>query len=267
MQNAPGNAAALGCEAFQIFSRSPQGGPAPKLTGEVLAAFRAAMDEHGYRQFVIHAPYYINFGSGKPATYQASIRVIREELERGTSLGAAYLMFHPGSGKDLGSEAALKQARGGIKKVLDGYAGSCKLLIENAAGAGEILGDTFEEVALLAEPILEHPGFGGVCLDTQHSFASGYDLRSAAAVAETMKKFDAAVGLRYLACVHANDSKPGLGERKDRHDHVGSGQIGEGGFSAILKFLQKKKMDVPVILETEHDLVKKDIAALKRLRG
>lgn len=264
--NAPGNAAALGCETFQVFSRSPQGGPAPEITPEVSERFHAAMREHGFTTFVIHCPYYINFGSEKPRTYHGSVSVVRQELERGTLLNASYVMFHPGSGNGLGKKAAIAQAREGFLKVLDGYGGSTQLLIEIAAGAGEVLGDRFEEVAELMEPVKDHPGFGGVCFDSQHAFASGYDLRTPSAVAETFGKFDQAIGLAWLKMSHINDSKVSLGSRKDRHEHIGDGEIGEAGLSALIAFWRARGLGFPLILETEHGKVEADIKSLKRLR-
>lgn len=273
--NAPKNAADLACEVFQIFSRSPQGGPVKPIDEETAEKFKAAMKEFGFGQFVIHAPYILNFGSGNPRTYHGSISIVRGELDRGSLLGAEYVMFHTGSGKDLGREKAVKQAKEGIQKVLDGYTGSTKLLLENAAGAGEILGDTFEELAELSEPIKKHPAFGGFCYDTQHGFASGYDIRTPEAVAETFKKFDTILGIEHLAMFQINDSKTEFNSHKDRHEHIADGLIGSKGFGALINFLvnnpkikkAKKKSALALILETEHDTVELDIKKLKDLRN
>lgn len=269
--NAPKNAADLGCETFQIFTRSPQGGPAPEITPEVVEKFQAEMEKYGFHSFVVHCPYYINFGSGKNTTYHGSISVVRQELERTSLLGGSFVMFHTGSGKDLGKKEAIAQAQKGLVKVLDGYKGKTKLLIEIAAGAGEILGDTFEEVAEIMDPIKKHPGFGGVCFDTQHGFASGYDLRSDKAVKDTFTKFDKVIGLKWLAMSHINDSKIELGGRKDRHEHIGEGEIGKKGFGSLLQYLHStfnipNSSPFPLILETEHDKVEADIKILKSLR-
>jgi deoxyribonuclease IV len=270
--NAPKNAHDLKCEAFQIFSRSPQGGPVKPIENEAVEKFKAAMKEYGFTEFVIHAPYVLNFGSGNPRTYHGSISIIRQELERGSLIGAEYVMFHTGSGKDLGREKAMKQAKEGIKKVLDGYTGSTKLLLENSAGAGEILGDTFEELAELSEPIKKHPAFGGFCYDTQHGFASGYDIRTPEAVKETFKQFDKILGLEHLAMFQINDSKTEFNSHKDRHDHIADGLIGPKGFEALIKYLKAnssklKASSLLLILETEHDKVELDIKKLKDLRN
>lgn len=264
--NAPKNAADLGCEIFQIFTRSPQGGPAPELTPEVIQKFKMEMEQYKFTDFVVHCPYYINFGSGKPQTYHSSIAIVRGELERTSLLGGKYVMFHTGSGKDLGKEKAIYQAQEGLKKVLDKYSGSAELLIEIAAGAGEILGDTFEEVAELMEPLKKLSGFGGVCFDTQHAWASGYDLSKN----NWVKEFENNIGLQWLKMSHINDSKVDLGARKDRHEHIGEGQI---GVKNIEKFIDNSKLKFenfsvfPLILETEHDKVKEDIKILRSIRN
>ncbi len=263
--NAPINAAKLGCESFQIFTRSPHGGQVAPITKDTEEKFQAAMAEHGFTDFVVHAPYIINFGSPNPRTYHGSISIIRSDLERASQLGAKYLMFHPGSINN-NEEGGLKQVKEGFKKVLEGYKGSTKLLIENTAGAGKVVGDTFEELAELMEPIAKLPGFGGICYDTQHGFGSGYDLRTATAVADTFQKFDKFIGLKWLVMFQMNDSKVEFGSHKDRHEHIGDGFIGEKGFAEFFKFLEKKKLAVPLILETEHDKVEADIKLLKVLR-
>lgn len=267
LQNAPARAAELGCETFQIFSRSPRGGVAPTITKEMEQEFSVEMDKYGFTDFVIHAPYILNFGSANPRSYNGSISLVRTDLERGTQLGAKYVMFHPGSFKDLGEKAGMKQAQAGLKKVLEGYTGTTKLLIEISAGAGEVIGDTFEELAELMSPIKANKHFGGICFDTQHAFGSGYDIRTKAGVEKTFKHFDKVIGLKFLAMCHVNDSKVELGAHRDRHEHINDGHIGQAGFKAMLEFFTKKKMAIPLILETEHDKVEADIKLLKTLRG
>ncbi len=264
--NAPANAAKLGCESFQIFTRSPHGGPVQPITKETEEKFQAVMKEFGMADFVVHAPYIINFGSPNPRTYHGSISIVRSDLERASQLGAKYLMFHPGSINN-NEEGGMKQVKEGFKKVLDGYQGSTLLLIENTAGAGKVVGDTFEELAELMEPIQKHPGFGGICYDTQHGFGSGYDMRTKAAVEDTFKKFDKIIGFKWLKMFQMNDSKVEFGSHKDRHQHIGEGFIGEKGFAEFFKFLEQKKLAVPLILETEHDKVEADIKLLKALRA
>ncbi|MBM3204358.1 deoxyribonuclease IV [Candidatus Uhrbacteria bacterium] len=262
VQNAPLNAAKIGCEVFQFFSRSPQGGPAPKLTSENVEAFLKSCKELDMREWVIHTPYYINFASGEERTRKNSVRIVREELERGTTLNAKYVMFHPGSAKDVGKDKARKFVIDGIKHIYDKYSGACELLIEISAGAGMVIGDTFEEIAELIEGV-GHPKLG-VCFDTQHAFASGYDLRTKEAVEETFKKFDKIIGLKKLKMSHCNDSKVELAGHRDRHEHLGEGHIGLKGFDAIVNHPKLKHMNL--YLETEHDKVVEDLKKLKKMR-
>ena len=264
--NAPKNAQALGCETFQIFTRPPMGGPAPKITDDAIARFKFEMEKYQYNEFVVHCPYFVNFGSAKPNIFYGSVSVVKEELKRANSIGAKYVMTHLGSARELGDKKAFEQTKKGLKKILDEYEGKTKFLLEISAGAGTVIGDTFEELSDIMEPLANFKTFGGICFDTQHAFSSGYDLRDKTAVAETFKKFNAAIGLKWLAMSHINDSKTELGGRKDRHEHISEGKIGDRGFLAILEYLKSKRLDIPLILETEHDKVKADIKLLKSLR-
>lgn len=262
ISHAPLNAAKLGCEVFQCFSRSPQGGPAPIWSETELEAFFTNCKANHLKQWVIHAPYYINFASELGRTRGNSIRIIRDELERGTMLQASYVMFHPGSSKTVGREQGLTHVVDGIKKILDDYEGTTKLLVEISAGAGQVIGDTFEEIAEILDRV-DHPELG-VCFDTAHAFASGYDLRDAAHVKKTFENFDKTIGIKRLKMSHCNDSKVNLGERKDRHEHLGKGYIGLTGFEALIHspFLQH----INWYLETEPDGVLEDLELLKRIR-
>lgn len=264
--NAPKNAAELKCETFQIFTRPPMGGTAPELTDEIVEKFQTEMKKYEFTDFVVHCPYFVNFGSAEPRIFHGSSAVVKQELGRANTLGAKYVMTHLGSAKSLGQEKALEQTKKGLVKVLAEYEGDTKFLLEIAAGAGEIIGDSFEELADLMGPLLKFKTFGGICFDTQHAFSSGYDIRTPKTTAEVFKKFDKVIGLKYLKMSHINDSKVELGARKDRHEHIGDGFIGEAGFKSILEFLSSKTLDIPLIFETEHDKVKADIKILKSLR-
>jgi len=275
LHHAPANAKSQGCECYQFFSRPPQGGPAPKITPADLKKFQLANQKFGFKNFYLHAPYFINLASSNNRIYYGSISVLREELERGSLLGVKYLMTHLGSAKDLGANQALKKVIAGLEKILDGYHGSTELLIEISAGSGAIIGDTFEEIAKIIEncklPARRIGGkienYPGVCFDTAHAFESGYDLRDAKAVQKTFSLFDKTIGLKKLKLLHLNDSKTTLGSRSDRHADLGSGAIGLTGFSALIKYLQKKKLDIDLILETPTDSRrKKDIQTLKNIR-
>ncbi|MFA6486110.1 MAG: deoxyribonuclease IV [Candidatus Magasanikbacteria bacterium] len=262
--NAPLNAAAIGCEIFQFFTRSPQGGFLPPCDIEIAKKFKANCKIANQKEWVVHTPYFINFASANPRIYHASISVVRQELERASMLGAKYLMTHLGSYKDLGHDAGLKQLIDGLAEILRDYQGETQFLIEISAGAGEIIGDTYEEIA----EIIHHPKLKkydiGVCYDTQHGFASGYDTRDKKSVDATLKLFDKTIGLDKLKIAHCNDSMTELGSRKDRHEHIGDGKIGRAGFEALITHPKLKKINW--YLETEHDKVKQDLDLLKKIR-
>ncbi len=267
--NAPGNAAKIGCETFQVFSRSPQGGPAPKLTDEVVGKFTTEMKAHDFSGFTIHTPYYINFASTTPRIRYGSISIVREELERGSLLGASWVVTHLGSTKDAGPKVGFHKTWRGIQRILDGYKGTTQLLLEGSAGAGDQVGGTFEQLGALVKNIesaAKYKNKVNICLDACHVFAAGDDLRTAADVQATLKKFDRLVGLKRLKLLHANDSKFGLNDHRDRHEHIGSGQIGLAGFTALMKHPKLKNVDV--IIETPWDnRYSQDLKLLKKLRG
>jgi len=264
LPNAPLNAAKIGCEVFQMFTRSPQGGYVAPLDRGVVAEFKKNCKENSLKEWVVHTPYFINFASGNNRIRHGSIKVVREELERASLLGTKYLMTHLGSYKDLGHDVGLEKLVSGLKEMLTGYKGETQFLVEIASGSGEIIGDQFEEIA----EIIHHKELKkfkiGVCFDTQHAFASGYDLRTAVAVKETFTKLDKKIGLANLKMSHCNDSKTELGSRRDRHEHIGEGQIGLEGFKAMIKSEQLKNINF--ILETEHDKVEEDLEILKKFR-
>lgn len=238
------------------------------LTDVVLKQFAEAVKQHNQAAWVVHTPYYINYASTNSRIKHGSIMVIRDELERASKIGAGYLMTHLGSGKDVTPETARKMVIEGLLATLVGYTGSTVFCIEIAAGAGNILGSSFEEIGEYIHEVEKKDkrlkGTIGVCLDSCHAFASGYDLRDAAAVKKTLAEFDKFIGLERLKCVHANDSKFGLGEKRDRHEHIGRGFIGLDGFRAMAKHPVLKKVDW--YLETEPGGVKNDIVTLKSLR-
>ena len=260
--NAPGRAKELGCEVFQLFTRSPQGGPAPALTDDVVSKFKSEMKANKQAECYIHTPYYINFASDNNAIRHGSAKIVRDELERGSLIGAKYVMTHLGSAKGMTQTAALERVAKGINRVLDKYTGSTKLLLEISAGMGEIIGATFEDLDYIIKNAGANAADIGVCLDSCHMFASGYDIRTEEGMKKTLKVISDRVGKSAIKLIHANDSKVDLGARRDRHEHIGHGKIGRIGFEQLMAVF-----NLDFILETEHDKVKEDIALLKSIRG
>lgn len=264
LPNAPLNAAEIGCEVFQMFSRSPRGGWVAPLDEKIAKEFKNNCKKVNQKEWVIHAPYFIHFASANPRVKHGSISVIRQELERGTMLGASYLMTHLGTYKDLGPEKGFEILIDGIAEALKGYKGTTQLLVEISAGASNAIGSTFEEIGR----IVHHPKLKkhnvGVCYDTQHGFAAGYDTRTLGTAKETLDKFDQVVGLEFLKMFHCNDSKTEFASHRDRHEHIGDGKIGLKGFKALLG--DKRLSQTNFYLETEPDKVEKDLEILKKIR-
>ena len=258
--NAPKNAHDLGCECFQIFTRSPQGGKAPELTPELIHEFKSELKKYSIKNFYVHTPYYINFASENNRIRYGSVSVVRDELERGNLLGAKYVMTHLGTAKDLGQKEALKKTAEMLKKSLDGYTGQTKLILENSAGAGEIIGDDLAELGEIIKKV-DSPAIAGICLDTQHSFASGYNWRD---FKKNLEIIDEEIGLDKIKLLHINDSLTDCNSKKDRHAHIGEGKIGTDAFKEITAFAEKNNINM--ILETEHDKVENDIKLLKTFR-
>jgi len=271
VENAPENAKEAGAECFQFFSRSPRGGAAPYISEDQATLFKQRCRDYGFESY-IHTPYYINFASKKAALREAAPRIIRKELERGSLLGVKYVVTHLGSARDWTGATedempreALNAVAAGLKKIFRVETDfSSQLLLEFSAGSGSVIGDTFEELAYLLDKLGRKDVH--VCLDTCHLFASGYDVRSTEAWDETMKAFRKILGISQLKLVHTNDSKMDLNAHRDRHEHIGQGKIGDGGFKAMLA--HKDLRGVNFILETKHDtLISKDMEKLKKWRN
>ncbi len=261
--NAPERAAAVGCETFQMFTRSPRGGAAPKLTSDIIAQFKKNCATFSFSKCYVHAPYYVNLASDNTTIAKSSMSIIKEELQRCSLLGVTAMMMHVGSAREQDRNQALAKAIVGLKEIVKNYKGSTKFLLEISAGSGNVIGDTFEEVATLLKAL---PAKVGVCFDTAHAFASGYDLRTPKAVQTTFKKFDTVIGLKRLALVHGNDSRVDFNSHVDRHWHIGKGKIGREGFKAIINHPKLKNVDM--ILETpEAEMDTVNLGVVKKLRG
>ena len=262
LDKAPERAYKLGCECFQLFTRSPRGGQPSRLDDEAIDNFLTDCDKYGLENYYVHTPYFINLASKDNKVRNNSIRLIREDLERSSLLKVKSIITHLGSSKGMDREESVKNVAESVVKILDGYKGSSVLMLENSAGQGDTIGDTFEEV----EEILRLADIDEVmvCIDTAHMFGAGYDLRDKKSLDQTIKKIEDSFGLERVMLIHGNDSKVDLGERKDRHEHIGKGKIGEEGFKAIVSDSRLKHLDI--IVENPPDEVAEDIKLLKSYR-
>ena len=262
IEKAPARAHEAGCECFQMFTRSPRGGIPPRLDNKTVESFLTACSRCSLSDYYIHTPYFINLASEDKNIRSSSIAIIKEELRRGDLIGATYVMTHIGSSKKIGSEKAISRVVEGLKIVLEKPNYKTKLLLENSAGQGMTIGNTFGELYEIFEKIGNAEL--GVCLDTAHLFAAGYDIRTKDALNKVIKEFSSMIGLDRLKLLHGNDSKVRLGERKDRHEHIGEGFIGLRGFRGIVNSPYLKGIDL--IVETPLERIEDDIRNLNKLR-
>jgi len=241
-------ARSAGCDAVQIFVKSNRSWAVRPLTEEDVARFKAEAEETGIRPVVGHTSYLLNLGTPDEALWTKSRDMLIVELERCEALGMPYLVLHPGSHVGTGEEAGLARAAQGLGEVHAATPGlRTRVLLETTAGQGSSLGHCFEHLAWLLENAPEGERLG-VCLDTCHVFAAGYELRTPAGYAATMEAFDRVIGLERLKVMHLNDSKGDLGSRKDRHEHIGKGHIGLEGFRRVLN--DPRLAGLPGLLET-----------------
>ncbi len=257
----------VGAQAIQIFTKSNNQWDAVPISAESALEFQRAVKGSGIGPVFAHTAYLINVGSPDKETFERSKKALKMEVERAAALGLSFIVLHPGSHKETGEEACLRKVAGTVGWVLDQTKGSSvKVLYETAAGQGSCVGHRFEQMAALLK-LTGHPDRTGICLDTCHLFAAGYDLRTKAAYEETMGEFDRIVGLKAVRAVHLNDSKKELGSRVDRHEHIGRGFIGREGFRFLIN--DPRLNHVPMVLETPKDekTLAEDVMNLKTLRG
>ena len=262
IENAPLRAVQLGCECFQMFTRSPRGGKPPPLEDRLLENFFSNCEEAAIDNYYVHTPYFINLASGKGELRGKSVDLVREELERSSLLGVKYMMTHIGSAKGMEREMAVQNVVDSILKILGDYGGTTKLLLENTAGQGDTIGASFDEISFILRRAA-HEDLG-VCIDTAHMFASGYDIRTQEGVWELVERIGAAFAPGTVKLVHANDSKAEFNSSKDRHEHIGRGEIGIECFRAMIgnPFFR----DLDMIVEMPPAEVARDIELLKGLR-
>ena len=227
-------AADSGCESMLIFTKSNRQWKAKPLTADDINRYAAEAAAHAIHPVAVHASYLINIASPDEALWEKSYQALKVEVDRAEQLGIPLLTFHPGSYVKSDAESGLANISRALQRLEGDTAGyQVTICLETMAGQGTNLGHRFEHLAQLLDATGRSPRFG-VTFDTCHVFAAGYDIRTPAAYAATMAEFDSVVGLEWIKSFHFNDSKFDLGEKKDRHAHIGSGFIGEAGFANFL---------------------------------
>jgi len=234
----------IGAEVVQIFATSPRAWKFRDLPESQIQAFRENAANTGLQQTFIHASYLINVG-GDPNLLQKSVDSLILHMDAAGKLGAEGVIFHGGSHKGIGFDGVIDQASSALRTVLEDSPREVNLIIENSAGMGSHIGSSFVEIARLIDSIGD-PRVK-VCLDTEHTFAAGYNLADANSIDGVMSEFDREIGLKNLVVVHANDAKVAFGSGVDRHENIGDGYIGIDGFKVIMSHIAFR--DVPFILE------------------
>ena len=256
----------IGCEAIQIFGSSPQAWAFKPVPGEQIELFKQGLADAGIGPVFLHAIYLINLGTPDKEKLKKGIDSLANYMKLAKDLGATGVIFHPGSHGGRGYEAVLPQAVEAIKIVLDTAPEGPVLAVENMAGMGRHIGAKFEELGGILDSV-DSPRLK-ICLDTQHSFAAGYDLTNPEGIQAMLDELDAGPGSANVAAVHANDSKRVCGSGVDRHDNIGEGFIGEEGFAAIMA--NPAFADVPFLLEVPgfegNGPDQQNIDILKRIR-
>ncbi len=263
VQNAPVNAHAIGATALALFTKNQRQWSAKPLAAAEIDAFRRALDEYGYSpaQILPHDSYLINLGHPEAEGFAKSREAFFDEMKRCQQLGLDRLNFHPGSHlRQIAAEESLDRIAESINMALDRTHG-VTAVIENTAGQGSNLGFSFPQLRYLIDRV-EDKSRVGVCIDTCHAFAAGYDLSTEAACERTFAELDEVVGLQYLRGMHLNDAMKPLGSRIDRHAPLGDGEIGWSCFRYIAR--DKRFDGIPLILETpDESRWPAEIAALK----
>ena len=245
IQNSVGRAVEIGSEAIQIFGSSPQSWAFKPIPKQDIDAFKIKVDEAEISPVFFHCIYLINLGNPNPSNVQNAIQSLINYMELAAETNAQGIIFHPGSHKGAGYESILKQTASSIIEVLEHSPEGPFLVLENTAGMGQQIGSKFEELGRIIHMV--GSSRVKVCLDTQHSFAAGYDVSTPLGLTHTLEEFDQAVGLDRLVAVHANDSKYPLGAGVDRHENIGHGHIGIEGFEVIMSNEAFKQ--IPFFLE------------------
>ena len=267
LQNAVDNALKIGCTAFQIFTRNPRGWAEKVLDARDVQMFKLKLRHSGINSdaVAVHMPYLPNLSAPNGELYKKSIDSLISELHRCFQLEIPNLVVHLGSHLGSGPQNGIDQLVNSVNtatdhsKSSDRKNGKVTILLENSAGQKNSIGSKLEDIRSILDKISSKNV--GICMDTCHAFAAGYDLRSEKKNDDFVDKFDSVIGLEKLRLIHLNDSEKEIGSHIDRHEHIGLGKIGVKGMSAILK--NRKLKGKPIIMETKEDSVRNNLDNLR----
>jgi deoxyribonuclease IV len=260
------NAVATECSAFQIFTRNPRGWAAKPLTSSDATNFKEKLAKSKIDRFatVAHMPYLPNLSSPEDDPFARSLDSLIDEAKRCSKLGIPYLVAHLGSHKGKGDEKGIEMLVKAFTKAAKDTSDDVTILLENTAGQKNSVGSDLDQLGSILSQLKPAKRFG-ICFDTCHGFAAGYDMSTEKGAATTLEKLDKAIGFEHLKILHLNDSKGELGSNLDRHEHIGLGHIGEKGLGYIIKAINRKK--IPIILETPIDERRDDVGNLKKVKA
>ncbi len=264
IERAVSRAQEKGCDAFQIFSSNPRGWLSSPISRQSAERFVSSLSQSGLFPAVDHMPYLPNLASARDEVYQKSVQALALELDRCRILGISYLVTHLGSHLGAGRESGMERIVSALEAALEGESGRTVLLLENSSGTRNSVGSSFQEIATIIDSLPQEKERIGVCLDTCHLHAAGYDLRSSQALESVLEQFRDCIKMEHLRLIHLNDCRGGLGAHLDRHEHIGLGQIGEEGFRAVLS--HPALSGLPMILETPQDSRRDDLGNLETAR-
>ena len=266
LHEAPARADAMGASAMQLFTANQRQWKAPVVTDELAARFRAALAASRVALVMSHASYLVNLASPNSEVRAKSLATFVEELRRCTKLGIPLLNFHPGAHVGAGEEAGIRLVADAMCAALDAVPDSpTRLLVELTAGQGSSIGHRLEHVAAILARV-KAPKRTGICIDTAHVYAAGYDIKSPKGYDAFLREVGATVGLSAVAAVHVNDSKTALGSHVDRHEQLGLGTLGKAFFRRLLS--DRRLRSIPLVLETpDEEQYAAEIALLRKLRG
>jgi len=260
--NALRDGKAIGCNAVQVFTSSPQQWYSAPITKEMVQDFKDAQKETGITAVISHDSYLVNLSASDEALAVKSRKALKEEVFRCALYGIELLVSHMGGYKDQNPADAIVRVAEAATEILEETPESVTLCMETTAGQGNSLNSRFEELAMILELCKGHPRLC-VCLDTCHIFVAGYDIRTKKTFEKTFEEFERIVGFDRLKAIHTNDSKRELGSRIDRHEDIGKGMIGDEAFRLLVN--DKRFKNIPMALETESEKHKENLDHLKEL--
>jgi deoxyribonuclease-4 len=262
---APEIGSKIGCTAIQLFTTSNRQWKQRRLTAADVDAFQKKMKSGPIKVAFAHAMYLINLAAPDSEVFRHSVQTMIGELQRADILGLPFVVIHPGSPKHKENKWGIYRIAEAISKVFEKTAAfKVKIALETTAGQGSQVGHRFEELALIMDVVGEKDRLG-ICFDTCHAFAAGYEIRTKEGYEKTWQEFDQIIGFEKLLAIHVNDSKGELGSRIDRHEHIGKGSIGLAGFKNFMN--DRRLTSIPMVLETpkQEDAIKFDSQNLRTL--